>query len=79
MTKKLTKAQREALDWFYRRNGDGQRIGGGLILAAGEVSPFQNTTWMRLEGLELIERYGPGRRRYRITPAGRAALGGDHD
>ncbi len=70
--RRLTEAQFKALMWFAFHGGDGMRQSGGLILAAGELSPFMGRTLNALGGMDFLEKYGD--RRIRITAAGRAFL-----
>ena len=71
----LTQAERDAINWLWRRGGDGvvQRVksedseAGGMwtaVLAAGEFAPFQWRTWYALIQSGHLEEYrkGGGRR-----------------
>lgn len=59
-----TPSQTEALKWLRERNGDGAVIRGNVVLAAGEVGPFQWSTWRALIACGACEGYklGKGRR-----------------
>jgi hypothetical protein len=65
-----TDAQREAITWLRRHNGDGLFDRDGVLLAAGERAPFMRSTWNALAELGLVEFYNPtgkGRGRLRLT------------
>ena len=75
----MTPAQREALEWLDRHNGDGVFMRGGAgntLIAAGEVSPVMRSTWNALAASNLVEFYGGknNRSRCRLTASGRRAL-----
>lgn len=66
-----TDAQLAALKWLRNRNGDGVFDRNQVLVASGERAPVMRSTWSRLEGFGLIERY-LNNRRARLTEAGRA-------
>lgn len=69
-TPQLTKAQREALDWLRKHNGDGLFDRNGVVLAAGESAPVMRGTWNALRDAGLVEFYNPagkGRGRLRLV------------
>lgn len=63
----LTSAQKKAVAWLRERNGDGVFDKHGVLLAAGERAPFERRTWNVLRDEGLIEFYGSGRGRARLT------------
>lgn len=66
----MTKAERQALDWLRKHNGDGCFDKNGVLLAAGELAPFMRSTWNGLRDQGLVEFYKPtgkGRGRCRLT------------
>ena len=66
----ISETQKRALQWLRDHNGDGYRTPYGTIIAGGEESPHGNQTWPKLETAGLVERYGPKRKRIRLTEAG---------
>jgi hypothetical protein len=72
---KLSKAKRDALDWFYR-DGSARKWGG---------APMQEFGHPTINTLRSLEKHGLARRERRlgeyfaITDAGRAALKDDTD
>lgn len=71
----MTKAQKDALDWLKKHNGDGLFDRNGVLLAAGETAPVTRATWNALRDLGLVEFYKPtgkGRGRCRLTARGAA-------
>ena len=56
---KLTAAQKDALDWLRRHNGDGLFDKNGVLLAAGELAPVMRSTWNALALLGKVEIYRP--------------------
>ena len=70
---KPTGPQLSALKWLINRNGDGMfERNNSVLLAAGERAPVMRSTWNKLESCGLVERYGGGHGRLRVTEAGRA-------
>lgn len=66
----LTEAQKTALRWFKRHNGDGCFDNTGVLLAAGERAPFTRGTWNALIAVGIIEHYHPaGSKRGRLRLA----------
>lgn len=65
-----TPAQLSALKWLRNRNGDGVFDRNQVLIAAGERAPVMRSTWSRLEGFGLVERYQDSRR-LRLTEDGR--------
>lgn len=67
----MTAAQKNALKWFRRHNGDGVFDRYNVLVAAGERAPICRSTWNRLEQLGFVEFYGGhnGRRRLRLREA----------
>jgi hypothetical protein len=59
----MTAAQRAALDWLAKHNGDGTLDRNGIVLAAGETAPFTRATWNGLRDLGRVEFY-------RLSPKG---------
>jgi hypothetical protein len=53
----VTKAQRRALEWLAKRNGDGIFDVHGVLVAAGERAPFMRSTWNKLRDAGLVEIY----------------------
>lgn len=67
----LTNAQKEALEWLQKHNGDGLFDRNGMLVAGGERAPFMRSTWNALRDAGLLEFYGKrpdgtGRGRARI-------------
>lgn len=58
----ITEAQRAALRWFKRHNGDGLFDKCGVLVAAGERAPVMRSTWNKLRDLGLVEFYCDGAR-----------------
>lgn len=56
---KLTRSQRDALLWLEAHGGDGIFARGCVLLAAGEIAPFNRVTWNRLRDHGLVEMYKP--------------------
>jgi hypothetical protein len=70
MRPQITKTQGEALKWFADHTGDGIFDKHGVLLAAGELAPFNRSTWNALRDVGLVEFYKPtgkGRGRARLT------------
>lgn len=65
----LSKPQSKALDWLRERSGDGVFDRNGVLIACGESAPFMRSTWNALRDAGLIEFYGSGRGRARLTKA----------
>lgn len=63
----MTKAQAAALKWLAEHNGDGLFANDGVLVAGGERAPIRRETWNRLRDLGLVEFYGMGRGRLRLT------------
>ncbi|MEQ9436033.1 hypothetical protein [Hyphomonas sp.] len=64
----ITDAQRDALDWLRKHNGDGVFMRGNIVMAAGEVAPFQWKTWKALIENGRCEAYQMGKgRRIRVV------------
>lgn len=64
-------AQKAALKWLIRRNGDGVFDRTKVLCAAGDRAGVMRTTWNKLEEAGLVEFY-LGRKRVKVTPAGHA-------
>jgi hypothetical protein len=64
MSKPITTAQRDALEWLRKRNGDGVFDRNGVLLAAGETAPVTRSTWNALRDAGLVEFYKPGGKGY---------------
>lgn len=66
----------QALRWLKEHGGDGMFDKNGVVLAGGELAPFQRATWNTLRDLGRIEFYGgkadggKGRGRLRVTARG---------
>lgn len=74
----LTPAQRDALKWLAKRNGDGLFDRNGVVLAAGESAPIMRSTWNALAADGFVEFYKPEgskRGRLRLTSAGALEAG----
>lgn len=71
----MTDAQKAALSWFAKHNGDGCFDRNGVLLAAGESAPHERKTWNHLRDLGLVELYDlhTKRKRLRLTAAGMQA------
>lgn len=72
----MTDAQKDALRWLGRHNGDGAFAFGGkgkALIAAGEVAPVNRATWNTLQAMGHVEYYGgkSGRARCRLTATGK--------
>lgn len=66
-----THAQLAALKWLRNRNADGVFDRHQVLVAGCERAPVMRSTWSRLEGFGLVERYLKNRR-LRVTDAGMA-------
>lgn len=78
MSDQITAAQKDALKWLAKHNGDGLFDKNGVLLAAGETAPVMRSTWNHLISSGHCEFYRPGdkgRGRLRITDHGRKAMG----
>lgn len=81
MSDAMTDAQKGALDWLAKRNGDGTLDRNGIVLAAGETAPFMRWTWNRLRDQGRVEFYrlsskGYGRIRLTTPASAKATDGG---
>jgi len=71
----LTDAQQEALIWLSERNGEGNILKDGTLLAAGEIAPHVRATFTALRDLGLMEIQSKNRR-IKITSAGSQFVAG---